>query len=91
MCLAIPAKIIEINGQLATVEVGGLTRQASVVLLPEARLGDYILIHAGFAISRVDEQEAQETIRLFQQLADGMAGADPDGPDLRESGPGPIS
>lgn len=72
MCLAIPAKIINIDNQMATVEVGGLTRQASVVLLPDAMPGDYVLMHAGFAISLVDEQEALETIRLFEQLADGL-------------------
>ncbi|MDO8735575.1 MAG: HypC/HybG/HupF family hydrogenase formation chaperone [Thermoleophilia bacterium] len=76
MCLAIPARIIDIDKQMATVDVGGVTRQASVVLLPEAGLGDYVLMHAGFAISLVDEKEALETIRLFQQLLDGMPGDD---------------
>lgn len=71
MCLAIPAKIVSIDNQRATVEVGGLTREASVVLLPDAGLGDYVLMHAGFAISLVDEDEALETIRLFEQLAGG--------------------
>ncbi len=52
-------------------EVGGLTREASTVLLPEAAVGDYVLIHAGFAISRVDEREARETIRLFEAMAGG--------------------
>ena len=72
MCLAIPAKIVDIDKQSATVEVGGVTRQASIVLLPDARLGNYILIHAGFAISLVDEAEALETIKLFQQLSEGL-------------------
>jgi hydrogenase expression/formation protein HypC len=72
MCLAIPAKIVDIDNQSATVEVGGVTRQASIVLLPDARLGNYILIHAGFAISLVDEAEALETIKLFQQLSEGL-------------------
>ncbi|MFA5808792.1 MAG: HypC/HybG/HupF family hydrogenase formation chaperone [Thermoleophilia bacterium] len=70
MCLAVPAKIIEIENQLVTVEVGGLTRQASIVLLPDASLGDYVLIHAGFAISKIDEKEALETLHLFEQLGD---------------------
>lgn len=81
MCLAIPAKIVNIDNQSATVEVGGVTRQASIVLLPEARLGNYILIHAGFAISLVDEAEALETIKLFQQLSEGLDG---------ENGPEPV-
>lgn len=71
MCLAVPAKIIEIENQLVTVEVGGLTRRASIVLLPDASLGDYVLIHAGFAISKIDEKEALETLHLFEQLSDG--------------------
>jgi len=74
MCLAIPAKIVDIDNQSATVEVGGVTRQASIVLLPDARLGNYILIHAGFAISLVDEAEALETIKLFEQLSEGLNG-----------------
>jgi len=69
MCLAIPAKIIEIDQQMATVEVGGVTRRASVILLPDAGLGDFVLIHAGFAISLVDEREAHETIKMFEALA----------------------
>ncbi|MFA5801449.1 MAG: HypC/HybG/HupF family hydrogenase formation chaperone [Thermoleophilia bacterium] len=75
MCLAVPAKIVEIEGQLVTVEVGGLTRQASIVLLPDASLGDYVLIHAGFAISRIDEKEALETLHLFEQLGNGDYGS----------------
>ncbi len=75
MCLAVPAKIIELDNQMATVEVGGLTREASTVLLPDAGIGDYVLIHAGFAISVVDEGAARETIRLFDEMTDG-AGAD---------------
>ena len=69
MCLAIPAKIIDIDRQMATVEIGGVTRRASVVLLPGAGLGDYVLLHAGFAISLVDEDAALETIELFEQLS----------------------
>lgn len=74
MCLAVPAKIVEIENQMVTVEVGGLTRQASIVLLPDASLGDYVLIHAGFAISKIDEKEALETLHLFDQLVDGERG-----------------
>ena len=88
MCLAIPAKIISIDNQRATVEVGGLTRDASVVLLPDAGLGDYVLMHAGFAISLVDEEEALETIRLFEQLAGGsFSGEEFGGSDPGEPGP----
>lgn len=77
MCLAIPARIIDIVEKMATVDVGGVTRQASVVLLPEAGPGDYVLMHAGFAISLVDENEALETIRLFEELLQGMPDDNP--------------
>ncbi|MHB1390340.1 MAG: HypC/HybG/HupF family hydrogenase formation chaperone [Thermoleophilia bacterium] len=74
MCLAVPARIVEITGQMATVEIGGVTRQASLVLLPNAGSGDYVLIHAGFAISQVDAVEARETLLLFADLLQGMGG-----------------
>jgi hydrogenase expression/formation protein HypC len=69
MCLAIPAKIIEINNGVAAIELGGVTRQASLILLPSASLGDYVLVHAGFAISLVDEREAAKTLSLFAELS----------------------
>jgi len=69
MCLAIPAKVIEIEGNMATIEVGGISRQASLMLVPETEIGDYVLIHAGFAIQRLDEEEALETLRLLAEIA----------------------
>ncbi len=69
MCLAIPAKITELNdGNLATVDILGTTREISVDLTPQVELGDYVLVHAGFAIEVVDEQFAQETIDLIKQF-----------------------
>jgi len=68
MCLAVPARIVEIDKQMATVEIGGSRREASLVLLPDASMGDYVLLHAGFAISRIDEAEALETLRLFRAM-----------------------
>ena len=70
MCLAIPMKIIDINGSIATAEVDGVTRQARLDLLPEVGLGDYILIHAGLAISRLDPEDAAETLALLRKMAD---------------------
>jgi len=70
MCLAIPMKIIAIDGMVATTEVDGVTRQARLDLLPEANLGDYVLVHAGLAISRLDEADAVETLDLLRKLAD---------------------
>ena len=68
MCLAIPALVKSINGQLAEVEVGGVSRQISIWLTPEARVGNYVLLHTGYAINIVDEDEAKETLRLLEEL-----------------------
>ena len=69
MCLAIPAKVAALSeGNLATVDILGVTREISVDLTPQAHVGDYVLVHAGFAIEVVDEQFAQETIELIKQF-----------------------
>ena len=68
MCLAIPAKVLSIDGAMATVEVGGITKTASLHLLDNVDPGDYVIIHAGFALSRLKEDEAQETLRLLEQM-----------------------
>ena len=74
MCLAIPAKITEMKDDgLATVDILGVTRDIALDLTPQAKAGDYVLVHAGFAIEVVDEQFALETIELvkqFPELAD---------------------
>lgn len=75
MCLAIPAKITAIDGTLATIDMGGVSRETSLLLLPEAQLGDYVLVHAGFAIQSLNEEEAQETLRLFAEMAAAQAAA----------------
>ena len=68
MCVAIPARIKSIEGHMAEVEVGGISRTVSVELTPKVRKDDYVLIHAGFAIHVIDEQEARETMKLFEEL-----------------------
>jgi hydrogenase expression/formation protein HypC len=68
MCVAIPARIKSIQESTARVEIGGVERSASLLLTPEAKPGDYVLIHAGFAIHVIDEQEAMETLKLFQEI-----------------------
>lgn len=70
MCLAIPAQIKSINGLEAEVEVSGVGRAISLRLTPEAKVGDYVYVHTGFAISVVDEAEAVETLRLLHELAE---------------------
>ena len=68
MCLAIPARIVELEGDRAVVDAMGNCWRAKTTLLPEAKLGDLVLIHAGFAISLVDEEEAKETWELLAQI-----------------------
>ncbi len=68
MCLAVPAKIVSLSGMTAEVETGGVTKKVSTDLVPEVRINDYVLVHAGFAIQVIDEQEAVETLKLFQEI-----------------------
>lgn len=71
MCLAIPAEIIEMkDDRLATVSILGVTRDVALDLTPQAKVGDYVLVHAGFAIEVVDAEYAQETIDLIRQFPD---------------------
>ena len=70
MCLAIPALIKEINGQQATAEIEGVTRDISIQLTPEAKVGDYVLLHTGYAISVIDPAEAEETLKLLKELSE---------------------
>ncbi len=68
MCLAIPARIVELKGDKAVVDAMGNRYKAKTTLLPEAKLGDLVLIHAGFAISLVDEKEAKKTWQLIAEI-----------------------
>jgi len=72
VCLAIPGKIVEIQEQgnlrIARVQFGGVVRQVSLDFVPEAVLGDYVMVHVGFAISRVDRDEADHTYKLLQEM-----------------------
>jgi hydrogenase expression/formation protein HypC len=69
VCLAIPARIERVDGHEAEVSMGGITRAISIQLTPGARPGDYVIVHAGYAINVLDQQEALETLRLFEQMA----------------------
>ncbi len=69
MCLAIPMKVIEISeDRMGTVEVGGVRRDAGLHLLEDVQIGEYVIVHAGFAISKMDEREAQETLSLLRDI-----------------------
>lgn len=69
MCLAIPSKITKIDNQMAVIDVDGVQREASLLLLEDAQVGDYVIVHAGFAISRIDEASALETLTLLKEAA----------------------
>lgn len=71
MCLAIPGKVVEIvnvENQIAKVEVGGVRRNVNIGMLDNVQIGNYVLVHVGFAMSRIDERQAEETLRLLQEL-----------------------
>ena len=72
MCLAIPGKVLETEQdgemRLGRVDFGGTTRRVSLDLVPEAGVGDYVIVHVGFAISKVDEEEAHRTLELLEQM-----------------------
>ena len=70
MCLAIPALVISVNGYKAIVDIDGVSREISLQLTPEARIGDYVLLHTGYAISIVDAAEAEETLKLLRQISE---------------------
>jgi hydrogenase expression/formation protein HypC len=72
MCLSVPARIVSINGNIAEVSVGGTLFGAGLHMIADARVGDYILLHAGFAIQKISEKEAADTIKLFEEMNDSL-------------------
>ncbi len=70
MCLAVPAQVKSIHDHEAEVEIGGTSYRASIWLTPEVKIGDYVLLHTGYAISVIDEEEAQETLQLLREISD---------------------
>ncbi|OGP37297.1 MAG: hypothetical protein A2X98_02620 [Deltaproteobacteria bacterium GWC2_66_88] len=70
MCLGIPAKILERNESAAVVELGGVRREISVMLIDDVAVGEWVIVHAGFAIGKLSEVEAEQTLALFREIAD---------------------
>lgn len=68
MCLAVPAQLIKVNEFIGTIELTGVTRDVNLMLVPEAKVGDYVLVHAGCAVQIVDEKEANATMEAFKEL-----------------------
>jgi len=81
MCLAIPAKIVNIEDGMGTVDMAGVQKKVSLILLEEAQVGDYIIVHAGFGIHKIDEEVAMESLRILREAAHLLDVEDPAGPD----------
>lgn len=79
MCLAIPSKIVEIQDQMAIIDVEGVRRSASLLLLEDAAVGDYVIVHAGFAIHKIDPQIAQESLAVLRESISLLDQTDPEG------------
>jgi hydrogenase expression/formation protein HypC len=75
MCLAIPAKILSIEGTTAQLEMAGNRLAADVSMVPDAGVGDYVMVHAGFAMQKYDEDEALKTLEFFREVAAKLEGA----------------
>jgi hydrogenase expression/formation protein HypC len=70
MCLSVPAQVISIEGDLASVSVGGTILNANLNLVEDIKVGDYILLHTGFALQKIDEEEALETLKIFEEFGE---------------------
>ncbi len=69
MCLAIPSKIVKIEDNVATIDVDGVQREASLLLIENPEVGDYVIVHAGFAINKINEEDALESLKLLKEAA----------------------
>jgi hydrogenase expression/formation protein HypC len=70
MCLAIPSKIVKIENGVGTIDVDGVQRTASLLLVEDAAVGDYVIVHAGFALHKIEEADAMESLRILKEAAD---------------------
>ncbi len=70
MCLAVPLRLLTVNGADAIGEVGGIQREVSIMMTPDAKVGDYVIVHAGFAIQILDRKEAEENLELLRQIGE---------------------
>jgi hydrogenase expression/formation protein HypC len=68
MCVAVPAEVLEIDGSMATIDYGGVKRQANIDFLEDVKVGDYVVVHVGFAIQKLDREDAQETLKLWKKI-----------------------
>lgn len=78
MCLAIPARVVELLGEpMARVEVGGVRKEISLALVDDVAVGDYVILHVGYALARLDAEEAARTLAEFARVEDALAASDP--------------
>jgi len=70
MCLGVPMRVVSINDEVAVCEIDGVKREASLMMVEGVAVGDFVLIHAGFAIEKLDEEDAKQTLQLFRELLD---------------------
>jgi len=68
MCLAIPARVVAVEGKTATVDFGGVTRSVSIALLENVTIGEYVVVHTGYAIQKMDREEAEKTLELWREI-----------------------
>jgi len=73
MCLAVPAKVLEIKGDRGVVDFGGIRREVSLSLIDDVKVGDYVLIHVGFAIQKLERKEAEEILKLWQEVSEALS------------------
>lgn len=69
MCLAIPAKLVEIDGQKGKVDIGGVKSEIGLMLVDDVKVGDYLIIHAGYALEKLNEEEAKKRLEIFEEMA----------------------
>jgi hydrogenase expression/formation protein HypC len=69
MCLAIPSKIVKIENNMATIDVDGVRREASLLMIENPKIGDYVIVHAGFAINKINEEDALESLKVIREAA----------------------
>lgn len=76
MCLAIPAQVLEIKGYEAVLDFGGVKRKANVSLLEDVKIGDYVIVHVGFAIQKLDKKEAEESLKYWKEILEAESYAE---------------
>ena len=76
MCVAIPSKIVKIQDNMGTIDVEGVRREASLLLIEDPKVGDYVIVHAGFAIQKIDEAEALESLKVLREVAAAIYGGE---------------